>query len=94
MEIYNHNQICTTGKRVDVDKQYCYYEDGMACEVTVFEDNSDDEGIRLKLGIVAAPPKSLFKVGYTFEVFACAGRYAYWGMWRLYDSGEYCWRRP
>lgn len=88
MTKYDHNQICTSGSVVEVGKQYQYYEDGMIVEVTVVEDRSDDKGIGFLLKIdkrLNWPEKGPGQ----FSCWAALGKFAYSGMWRLYDMGTY-----
>ena len=80
---YTHNQICTRDSEIVVGKQYDYSEDGMRMRVKVLEDISDDERISFKLKILSEPK------GENFTVYAARGNYAYNGMWRLWDAGEY-----
>lgn len=85
---YDHNQICTTGHEVNVGDKLQYKEDGYVCDVTVLADESNDKEIAFKLRVDA-----LLRwpggVGEEFSCMAARGHYAYSGMWRLYDLGEY-----
>lgn len=88
MTRYTHNQICTTNGEVEIGKQYQYYEDGYVADVTVLSDESDGEGIGFKLR-VDRTLRWPGEVGEEFQCWAKRGYYAYGGMWRLHDLGEY-----
>ena len=85
---FESSHICTTGKEIEVGKQYQYKEDGWICDVTILEDTSDDEKIEFKLRI---DKKLDWPEGMTddFTVSAARGPGAYNGMWRLWNLGEY-----
>lgn len=80
---YEHNQICTADKEIVVGHQYDYSEDSSRFRVVVLKDKSDEESLGFKLKILSEPRDVIF------DVFAARGEYAYSGMWRLYDPGEY-----
>ena len=88
MTTFDHNQICTKDKAVEVGKLYDYYEEGHICRVKVLEDTSDNDGIgfNLKIEETLSP---LFKEGTEFSCWAATGKFAYSGMWRIYNYGEY-----
>ena len=84
---YEHNPgICTTGNQVEVGKEYDYHETlpTMNSRVRVLKDESDAEGVKLNLLIVAGD-----YVGKSFSFFAAHGQYGYGGMARLFDPGTY-----
>jgi hypothetical protein len=84
---FNHNQICTTNKTVEVGNRYQYFESGCLAEVTVLEINEDKEGIGFKLRV--DQPQRGFDTIKEFDCWASNGLYAYYGMWKLYDLGTY-----
>ena len=81
---YDHNQICTKDNEVEVGKDYDYKEDSSIFRVRVVKEESDKEGIGFKLEILEGPEK-----GTSFSCWAANGKYAYSGMWRLYDLNTY-----
>jgi hypothetical protein len=90
MAKYEHNQICTTNNEIIVGNEYDYKEEGYECRVKVLEDNSDREGIGFLLKIVPHDRNhNFYENNQTFNVWAAAGKYAYNGMWRLYNVVEY-----
>jgi len=89
---FDHNQICTKNNEIEVGKQYCYKEDSTIAEVKILADNSDKEFIRFTFEVIESRDV-LLKVGEHFSVSAKCGHYAYGGMWRLWDSGEYIWSK-
>ena len=89
---FNHNQVCTKNNEVEVGKQYCYKEDSMIVEVKILADNSDKEFIGFTVEVIESRDDFL-KVGEQFPISARRGHYAFSGMWRLWDSGEYVWSK-
>ena len=87
---YSHNQICTKDDEIEVGKQYCYKEGfpTVIAEVIILEDNSNDEFIAFKVKVIKAFD-DFPKAGEEFDISARRGKYAYSGMWRLWDSGTY-----
>lgn len=86
MKKYNHNQILTDNKSIEIGRKYAYFEEFptvIAC-VEVIEDNSDDEFIKLKLKVAKGiHPTMQGKEGYEFDVSAKKGLYSYPGMWTI-----------
>lgn len=86
MKTYNHNQILTDNKSIEIGRNYSYFEEfpnAIAC-VEAIEDNSDDEFIKLKLKIVKSlHPSMNGKEGEIFECSAKQGLYSYDGMWLI-----------
>jgi len=89
MKKYQHNQICTDNSSIEVGKEYDYTEDGAPCRVKVLADESNDEMLAFKLEVTQDPTGRYGGVGSKFEVSAATGNYAFSGMWRLWDPGEY-----
>jgi hypothetical protein len=90
MKTYNHNQILTDNKQVEIGRDYSYFEEfptAIAC-VKALEDNSDDEYIKFRIekGI---HPSMIGKEGKEFEVsakcglYSYPGIYSYPGMWKI-----------
>jgi hypothetical protein len=86
MEKYEHNQIQTDNKQIEIGRNYSYFEEfpnAIAC-VEAIEDNSDKDFIKFKLKIVKGIHSTMIgKEGQTFDVSAKRGLYAYPGMWRI-----------
>ena len=81
---YDHNQVCTKDNEVKVGEKYQYKEGFLVANVEVLEDRSNDDGVGFLLEIIDGPQK-----GRIFTCWAASGKYAYSGMWRLYDKGTY-----
>lgn len=86
---FSHNQIVTKDGKIEVGKQYCYKEDWMIVEVKIISNDSNKEFVGFTLEVVEVIADSCFEVGEQFNITAIRGHYAYNGMWRLWDSGEY-----
>jgi hypothetical protein len=85
---FEHNQVCTKDGIVEVGKSYQYKEEGSIFTVGVTGMRSDEAGIGFDLvviNVVAGRPP----VQKNFSCWAAHGRYAYSGMWRIYDAGKY-----
>lgn len=89
MSVYQHSHICTPGQSVEVGGSYQYYEDGMVAQVTVLEDQSDDEGIGFLVRIDKCLNWPSDDVGREFQCWTTRENHAYSGMWRLYGPDEY-----
>ena len=87
---FKHNQICTKNNEVIVGGKYQYYESIplIIMDVEVLEDTSDSERIEFVLKPLKIIAGSSFN-SEPFTIMAARGNYAYSGMWRLYDLGEY-----
>lgn len=86
---YDHNQICTKNNEIEIGKEYCYKEEGEICNVIVLEDKSNDKYLSFVLKIKENLTEGFANIGHEFNVSAALGKYAYNGMWRLWDLGEY-----
>jgi hypothetical protein len=88
MAVFDHNQICTSGRSVSVGDQCQYYEEGMVANVEVLDDESNENGIGFRLRVTDALTGP-WEAGEEFSCWAAHGHYAYGGMWRLYGPNEY-----
>ena len=84
---YDHNQICTKNNEVEVSNIYDFKEDSYIAEVEVLSATSDEEGIGFRLKVL----KANYDLDKEFNCWAAAGKYAYSGMWRIWDRGIYTW---
>ena len=84
----DHQQICTEEQTIEVGKQYQYKEDSLIADVEVLSVEETDIWFDMELKII----KSNIDVGdaKVFTAGASKGKFAYSGMWKLYDLGTYC----
>lgn len=87
---FDHNQILTRDKEIEVGKQYIYRESmpSILAEVKILADDSDEEFIRFTVEVIKSR-EDFTKIDGQFTISARRGHYAYGGMWRLEDSGTY-----
>ncbi len=88
--IFQGNFVCTTNHEVNVGDIVCYYESLPTCicdcEVLDCYNNESEYGFKLK---VVTPITDNTKKDEVFTCSATPGYFAYAGMWRLYNKGEY-----
>lgn len=87
---FNGNFVMTTNSEVETGEEYCYYESmpTVICNVKVIDMHNDENGYGFSFEVTVPITKNI-NVGDRFSVGAAHGNYAYGGMWRLYNKGEY-----
>lgn len=88
---FEGNFVMTKNNEVNVGDEICYYESLplMVCDCLVLDLWKNQEEYGFKLQVVKPISKHGGTPGEVFEVSAVHGHYAYGGMWRIYDKGEY-----